>query len=303
MNLDNLRLFSDVMLQRSFARVAEQRGIAPSSVSRAIKNLETELGLRLFQRSTRRLEPTEAAKSDFSRVKPALDEIETAQQIATDADAEPRGTLRITAPAVFANRAIVPLLPEFASAYPELSLELLVSDAYLDLVEQRIDLAIRLGSLKDSNFIARRLKPMSFYICASPEYLEHHGRPQGPGDIARHQCLLFPRVGYSLDWLLRDRDGETTRVPISGKYLITHSDSIRQCALAGLGLALLPDWLIEDEIEKGRLIRLFPEYDVSATDYDSAVWILYPSRQYLPLKARVFIDFLLARFGQTGDGF
>lgn len=301
MNLDYLRLFSDVMRQRSFARVAQQHGIAPSSVSRAIKNLESEIGVRLFQRSTRRLEPTEAAMSYFSRIGPALDEIDTARQVAIDAGAAPRGTLRVTAPAVFANRAIVPLLPEFAAVYPDLSLELLIADAYLDLVEQRIDLAIRLGTLDDSSFIARRLKPMRFYICASPAYLERHGTPLLPGDIGGHQCLLFPRAGYSLDWLLRDPDGQVTRVPVAGNYLITHSDSIRQCALAGLGLALLPDWLVQDEIERGRLTRLFSEYDVSATDYDSAVWILYPSRQYLPLKARIFIDFLLHHLGEDNE--
>ncbi len=296
MNLENLRLFADVMLQLNFARVAEQRGVAPSSVSRAIKSLEADIGVRLFQRSTRKLVPTEAAITYFSRVKPALDEIETARQIAVDADAEPRGTLRITAPAVFANRAIVPLLPEFAAEYPRLSLELLISDTYADLVEERIDLAIRLGSLEDSSFIARRLQPLRFYICASPAYLDRHGRPELPGDIAAHQCLQFPRSGYALDWLLRDDHGEITRVPISGNYLITNSDSIRQCALAGLGLALLPDWLVDDAIASGELVRLYPAYDVTATDYDGAVWLLYPSRQYLPLRARVFIDFLAAQF-------
>ena len=301
MNLENLQLFSDVMLQRSFARVAQQHGIAPSSVSRAIKSLEREIGVRLFQRSTRKLVPTEATMSYFSRVRPALDEIETARQIAVDADAQPRGTLRITAPAVFSNRAIVPLLPSFAAEYPELALELLISDTYTDLVEQRIDLAIRLGSLEDSSFIARRLQPMQFYICASPAYLERHGRPELPDDIGSHQCLLFPRAGYGLDWLLRDRDGEVTRVPISGKILITNSDSIRQCALAGMGLALLPDGLVDDAIENGRLLRLFSQYDVSATDYDGAIWILYPSRRYLPLKARVFIDFLLRHFGGADE--
>ncbi len=296
MDLNKLQLFSDVMQRRSFARVAEARGIAPSSVSRAVKQLEKQIGVRLFQRTTRRLEPTPAAITYYSRIRPALDEIDTARQIALDAEASPRGKLRISAPAVFANRAIVPLLPEFTGLYPELELELKISDAYVDLVEERIDLAIRLGSLRDSEFIARRLKPMRFYICASPAYLERHGRPREPVDIGRHRCLLFPRAGFSLDWIFRDSEGNTAEIPIDGQITISHSDSIRQCAIAGLGLALLPDWLVDDAIQSGELLRLFSEYDVSATDFDSAIWILYPSRQYLPLRARVLVDFLVKRF-------
>ena len=189
----------------------------------------------------------------------------------------------------------MPLLPEFARNCPQLSLELIISDTYLDLVEARIDIAIRLGSLRDSSFIARRLRSMAFHICASPAYLERHGSPEHPGDIAKHQCLLFPRSGYSLDWLFRNPSGQIERIEINGQYLITHSDSIKQCAIAGMGLAMLPDWLVDDTVANGELIRLFSGYDVSATDFDSAIWIMYPSRQYLPLKVRVFIDFLSGR--------
>ena len=143
MNLETLHLFSEVMLQRSFADVARQLDIAPSSVSRAIAGLEQDIGVRLFQRSTRRLEPTAAAIAYFNRIRPALDEIDTARQIARDDGAEPRGQLRVTAPAVFSNRAIVPLLPEFARAYPQLSIEWLMSDSYLDLVEALYDNELR----------------------------------------------------------------------------------------------------------------------------------------------------------------
>lgn len=296
MDLETLSLFAEVMRRGSFAEVARSRGVAPSSISRAIAGLENELGIRLFQRNTRNLEPTEAAMVYFERINPLVSEIETAGQIALDVNEQPKGTLRITAATVFGQAAIVPLLPELTAAYPQLSIELLLADAFLDLVEERIDVAIRLGSLKDSSYIAKRLAGLTFYVCASPDYLKRHGTPKHPNEIAEHNCLLFPRPGYSMDWLFKDRDGTHTQVPINGKYLITNSGAIHQCAIGGMGLALLPDWLVNDAIATGKLVTLFSDYDVTATDYNSAIWILYPSREYLPLKTRVFIDFLMQKF-------
>lgn len=296
MELETLTLFVEVMRHGSFADVARARGIAPSSISRAIAGLENELGVRLFQRSTRKLEPTEAAMVYFERINPVVNEIETARQIALDVTAEPRGTLRVTSGAVFGQIAIVPLIPQLAKAYPQLSIELLLTDVNLDLVEERIDVAVRLGSLQDSSYIAKRLATMTFHVCASPDYLNRHGIPQAPEEVAEHNCLLFPRPGYNLDWLFKGRDGKITQIPIKGKYLITNSQAVKQCAIAGMGLTLLPDWLVNDAVTAGKLVKLFSEYTVTATDYESAIWILYPSREYLPLKSRVFIDFLLQAF-------
>ena len=293
MEMDTLSLFVEVMRHHSFADVARSRGVAPSSISRAIAGLEQELGIRLFQRSTRKLEPTEAGVLYFERVAPPIAELESARQIASDVTEEPRGTLRVTAPIVFGQQYIVPLLPALARRYPSLTIELLLTDAYQDLIEERIDVAIRLGSLQDSSYVATRLSELAFYICASPAYLEQYGTPTTPQQITAHNCLLFPRTGYSLNWLLRDRDGAVLEIPIHGNCLITNSQSIRQCALAGMGLALLPNWLIDDDLQSGALIRLFADFDVTASDYDSAVWLLYPSREYLALKTRVFIDHLI----------
>jgi DNA-binding transcriptional LysR family regulator len=296
MDIETLNLFVEVMHHGSFAHVARARGVAPSSISRAIAGLENELGVRLFQRSTRKLEPTEAGLIYFERINGVINEIETARHIAIDVSEEPKGILRVTTATVFGQTAIVPLLPELADTYPQLSVELLLTDAYLDLVEERIDVAIRLGSLKDSSYIAKRLATLTFHVCASPAYLQRHGTPKMPREVSKHNCLLFPRSGYSLDWLFKDKDGNITEVPIKGKYLITNSGAIKQCAVAAMGLALLPDWLVNDELQSGELVSVFPEYTVSATDYESAIWILYPSRDYLPLKTRAFIDFLMERF-------
>ncbi len=290
MDLDNLYLFIEVVQQGSFAKVARIRNIDPSSVSRAIAKLEAELGIRLFQRSTRKLETTELGAIYFQRIAPLIDELESARRIAVDIDRQPQGTLRVTAGLAFAQQQIVPLLPELAKIYPSLSIELILTDAYLDLIAERIDVAIRLGNLQDSSYMAKHLRKISFYICASPDYLSKHGQPKIPQNIESHNCLLFPRARYSLDWLFRDGTGKVTEIQIKGKYLLTNSLAIRQCAISGMGLALLPDWLVDHDLKSGNLVRLFAEYDVTATDFESSIWLLYPSRTYIPAKTQVFID-------------
>lgn len=292
MDLSTLTIFVDVMRRRSFAAVARVQGVTPSSISRCIASLEEELGVRLFHRSTRSLEPTEAGVIYFERIGPAVTELESAMQLVTDAGKEPKGTLRVTAATVYGEIAIVPLLPKLAAMYPQLSIELFLTDVYLNLVEERIDVAIRLGTLQDSSYIAKRVGDMTFHVCASPDYLHRFGKPDTIAAIEHHECLLFPR-GNSLDWRFKhNKDGQVTHVTINGKYLITNSRAIKQCAIAGMGLALLPDWLVDADIAAGKLVTLFPDYEVDAADYESAIWILYPSREYLPLKSRVFIDFL-----------
>ena len=293
MDVSTLKLFVEVMLRRNFTEVAKTERMAPSSVSRAIASLETELGTRLFQRSTRKLEPTEAGLRYFERIAPLLEELTEAGMMVADSVGRPEGTLRVSAPAVFGQMFLVPVVMELHNKYPDLTTELLLNDAYVDLVGERIDVAIRLGSLSDSSYIARRVRAIRYYICASPEYLKRHGAPATPQGLAQHECLLFPRGEYSLSWLFRDAANNVEEVQIDGRCLITNSESIRHCALSGMGLALLPDWLVEPDIESGKLQTLFDDYEVTATDYDSAIWILQPSRAYVPLKAKVFVEHLL----------
>ena len=295
MDVSTLKMFVEVMRRRSFTEVAKTDRMAPSSVSRAIASLETELGTRLFQRSTRKLEPTEAGLRYFERIAPLLEELTEAGMMVADSVGRPRGTLRVSAPTVFGQMFLVPVVAELHRKYPDLRIELLLNDAYVDLVGERIDVAIRLGSLSDSSYIARRVRTIRYYICASPEYLKRQGTPTAPQELARHECLLFPRGEYSLSWLFRDAADNVEEVQIDGRCLITSSESIRQCALSGMGVALLPDWLVEPDIESGTLQALFDDYEVTATDYNSGIWILQPSRTYVPLKARVFVERLLGR--------
>jgi len=292
MDINSLNLFLEVMHHHSFTEVANQYGVAPSSVSRTIANLEKELGFRLFQRSTRKLEPTEAGLIYFERISPVIEELEAAKQIATDLNEEPKGMLRVTASTVYGQTNIAPLLPELAKKYPLLTIELLLTDAYLDLIEERVDVAIRLGSLQDSSYIAKLIKPIQFIICASPDYIEKHGKPTKPEEVSKHNCLIFPRVGHSNNWLFKDDNQEVYEVQIRSRCTITNSKAIKQCAVLGMGLALLPDWLVNNDIRGGILERLYDDYSVTATDYNSGIYILYPSKEYMPFKTRLFIEHL-----------
>jgi len=296
MNIDSLQILLDCLRLANFSDVAKERSVAPSSVSRVINGLEKELGFRLFQRSTRSLQATEAGLRYCDRVKSILEDLETARALATKDVEQPSGLLRVTAPVVFGQMYIVPLLPSILESYPELHIELLLNDAFRDIIEERIDLAIRLGTLQDSSAIARRLSDLSFNICASQDYLNKHGTPTAPQDIKGHQCLLFPRSGYNLNWLFKNSDGEIVEIVISGRCMITNSQSIRHCAQQGMGLALLPNWLIHDDLKTNKLVALFPDYQVSATDYDAAIWMMYPSREFLPLKTKIFIEYLQSHY-------
>ena len=295
MDLSVLQTFVDVVNQGSFAAVARERNIDPSSVSRAIAALEKELGIRLLQRTTRQLSLTEAGMTYFQRIEPLVEEMQQAIAIATDLSGTPKGTLRVTASVSFGLTCIVPLLPKFRTHYPDLTVDLVLTDTNVDLLTERIDLAIRLGLLADSTLIAQRLMPTRYYVCASPTYLKQQGTPPTPEAIADHNCLLFPLAGFRSQWrfkLQHLQDQRELAVLVQGDTMISNAIALRQCAIAGMGLALLPNWLIDSYLQNGTLVDVFPDYDVTATDFSTAAWLVYPSRTYVSLKVRAFIEFL-----------
>lgn len=302
-DIATLTLFIAVMRQGSFAAVARDRNIDPSSVSRAIAALETELGTRLFQRTTRRLSPTEAGSKYFERIEPLLEEIQQANNLATETSEHLGGTLRITASVAFGLKCIVPILPRLEAKYPDLTVDLLLTDAVVDLLAERIDVAVRLGRLADSTLIAQRLMKTHYRVCASPSYLVQAGIPHQPEAITEHNCLLFPLPGFRSRWLFKHRDkskSQTAReVAVSGRTMISNAIALQRCALSGMGIALLPHWLVDDDIQSGSLVDLFPTCEVTATDFNTAAWLVYPSRIYVPQKARVFIDFLKSTYSAT----
>ena len=296
MDLSVLQIFVEVFRRGSFAAVADVRGVAPSSISRAIAGLEKELGGKLFQRTTRRLSPTEAGALYYDRVESLVGELEGASQLVREASEQVQGELRILAPVSFALQNLVPLLPELAERHPQLRFDLRLTDALLDLVDERIDVAIRLGPLQDSRLIARRLAPMRSAIAASPAYLERHGRPRKPEDLGAHECLLLDMPGFSQRWRFRDAVGQERAVTVSGRLLTSNAIALKDCALAGLGVILQARWILGRELRQGTLVDLFPDYEVTAATFDNSAFILYPSRSFLPRKVKVFISYLHEKF-------
>jgi DNA-binding transcriptional LysR family regulator len=292
MELSVLQTFIEVVKQGSFAAVARERNVDPSSVSRAIAGLEEELGIRLLQRTTRQLSLTEAGMTYFQRIEPLIEEMQQAIDVASDMSGQPKGTLRITASVSFGLKCIVPLLPNFRSIYPDLTVDLILTDTNVDLFTEHIDLAIRLGLLADSTLIAQQLMQTYYCVCASPQYLTQWGHPKHPSDIEKHNCLLFPLAGFRSKWRFRDIKQQESEVLVQGHTVISNAIALQQCAIASMGLALLPTWLIEDNLRDGTLVNVFPSYVVTATEFNTAAWLVYPSRTYIPLKVRVFMNFL-----------
>lgn len=295
MDTDTLRTFVAVARRGSFAAVARARAADPSAVSRSVAALEDELGVRLFQRSTRRMGLTEAGARYLARVAPLLDELDRARDDAAAAGTEVTGTLRLTASITFGHVKLVPMLPALQAAFPRLQLDLLFSDARLDLVAEGIDLAIRLGPAIDSNLIGARLFELRYLVCASPGWVAAHGMPQAPGELRDIPCLLFSVGDFRTRWRFRGAAGSLTDVPVDGNLICSSLLAVRDCAVAGMGPALLAHWLVEREVAEGRLVNLFPAFEVTVSDFSAAAWLLYPSRAYLPGKVRAVIDFLRAR--------
>jgi len=295
MDVKDLELLMEVARAGGFAAAAKAVGSDPSSVSRAIAALEAELGVRLFQRTTRRLSLTEAGDLYTARLQPLLEELARIGAEARDARAEPRGTLRLTASVTFGQSMILPLLPEFRRTYPDIALECLFTDTNLDLVADRIDLAVRLAPAIEGNVVASRLMTTRYRVVASPDYLARAGRIENPDQLADHRFVLFTIRPFNTRWLFRDAVGATAEVAVRADVAISPAGAILEAARMGLGVALLPNYLTDDDFRSGRLVHLLPGWQVTATNFDTGAWLVYPSRSFLPTKTRVMIDFLRSR--------
>jgi DNA-binding transcriptional LysR family regulator len=295
MDAKHARLLIDIAHRGSFAEVARERGIDPSWVSRMIASTEAELGFRLFQRTTRRVVLTEAGELYLRRVEVIANEFDQALDEALAVSRGPVGVLRMTTTVAFGEKVIVPLLPRFREVFPAVELDIILSDINLDLVADRIDLAVRLGAGVTGDLVVSKLMNTRYFVCVSPEYLHREDRPVTPEELAARDCLLFSLPGFRSRWTFRNAAGVLTEVPVKGGIIVSGALALRTLALVGAGPALLADWLVGEDIVAGRLVDLFPDHRVTATTFETAVWLLYPSRSFLPQKVRAMIDFLRSR--------
>ncbi|MBV7397014.1 LysR family transcriptional regulator [Mameliella sediminis] len=292
MNINDLALIQEIARLGSFAAVARQRGVDPSSIGRGVAGIEAELGLRLFARTTRRMELTEAGALYLARIAPLTEELDRAREEARAIQSEPRGTLRLSASATFGQNFIVPRLADFRAANPNVAVEGLFSDTNIDLVADRIDLAIRLAPEVEGDYVVSKLMDTRYHVVAAPGYLAKAPPLHSPADMANHRAILFALRDFRSRWIFRNPMGDVIEQPVSGDVLLSPAGAVRDAALAGLGPAMLPDWLIREDLETGRLVTCIAGWDVTATTFDTAAWLVFPSRSFVPGKVRAMIDFL-----------
>jgi DNA-binding transcriptional LysR family regulator len=290
--------FVKVVEHEGFSSAARQLDLATSVVTTHVKSLEERLGVRLLNRTTRSVSLTEVGREYYERCVQILSEIEDAEQAAQVLQSRPRGVLRLnTSPAM--PNLINPFITEYANLYPEVTIHLTATSRMLDLVEQGYDLAIWYAAVPEPSLIVRRLASYRAVICASPDYIAKHGRPEHPSDLAKHSCLIFYDATYSKDgkeWIFTGPDGDFP-VRVSGALETNSPDALRGAALSGQGLLLAPTPMMVRELKSGALVPVLTEFLPREFSIDA----LYPNREHLPAKVRTFIDLLVKYFHQIGD--
>ena len=291
--LATMEAFVRVADSKSFSEAARRLRSSKSLVSRRVAALEAELGVRLFHRTTRSLTLTEEGRGYHAQVTRILAEIEEANRSVSQAQAKPRGRLRLSAPMSFGLLHLSPALPDFLARYPEVELDLSLNDRFVDVVDEGLDLAIRIGRLADSSLVARKLATLRLILCASPGYLGDHGAPKTPEDLRRHQCLCYSTNAQAPEWRFVAPDGAPFSVPVAGRLHANNGDALRIAALRGQGIVYLPSFIVGGDLQAGTLQSLLPDYMPA----DSGIYAVYPHSRHLSAKVRAFIDFLAERIG------
>ncbi|AGC43923.1 LysR family transcriptional regulator [Myxococcus stipitatus DSM 14675] len=290
-SLANIDAFVRAVEEGDFTQAAKKLHLTASAVSRRISRLEEELGVKLFQRTTRALRLTEDGRDFHARCQRLLADLEDAKESLSRSREQPAGRLRVEAPQVIGQLVLAPALPPFLARHPGLELHLTLRDTVVDPVAEGADVLLRLGRLEDSRLVARKLGTARLVACASPEYLARRGTPATPADLARHDCLGFLRDGASTDWLLREGD-EALRVLPRGSFHTNHGATLRDAALMGLGIAWLFDFMVARELAAGALVRVLE----SSSRESRPIHVLHPPAPHLPARVRVFLDFVATLF-------
>jgi DNA-binding transcriptional LysR family regulator len=286
---DEIGIFVRVVERGGFAAAAEETGLTPSGVSKAVTRLEDRLGVKLLQRTTRRLMMTAEGETLLVRGREILAAIEATEAEVMAARGKPKGTIRVSMGTAYAKHRLAPVLPKFRALYPEIDLNVSVADRRVDVIGEPLDVAIRTGPLADSNLVARRLGEARRIIVASPAYLARHGEPKQASDLKDHACLLITGFARLSEWPLKI-EGKVTPVSVKPAVTCDNADILAEMALSGLGLARLASFVIEDAIADRRLKPLLVDCHVSEPVPITA--LMPPGRQNLP-RVRAFIDFLL----------
>ncbi|HLW26394.1 MAG TPA: LysR family transcriptional regulator [Kiloniellales bacterium] len=290
--LTGIEVFLRVAARGSFSAAAAELGMSRAMVSKHVQALETRLGGRLLNRTTRRLSLTEAGRVFFEQAGTLVEALREAEETIGALQSAPRGELRVNAPVSFGARHLGGAVSDFMARYPEITVHVTLEDRQVDIVKEGYDLAIRIGRLTDSSLIARRLAPSRMLLLASPAYLERHGTPELVSDLSRHECLSYSYFTHGDEWHFDGPEGPAC-VRINGRLVANNGELLNEACLAGRGICLMPSFIAAPDVRAGRLVQILPAY----RPVGAAVHALYPHARHLAPKVRVFIDHLVERFG------
>lgn len=293
-NLVGMAIFARVAEAKSFSEAARRLGLSKSMVSKEVAKLEKSLGARLVNRTTRQLSLTEIGAAYYEHAARVVQEAEEAELLVGRLHSEPRGVLKLTAPVAFATLHIAPALPQFLERYPEVTVDLMLSDRAVDLAEEGYDLSIRIARDLPPNLVARKLAPINRVVCASARYFEQHGVPATPQDLASHNCIVYTHATPDGAWRFKSADGDIA-VPVRGNLRINDDEAVWQSVLGGAGISVLPTFLAGEDLQTGKLRAALTPY----VPVEQSLYALYLPNRHLSAKVRVFIDFLVDRFGPT----
>ena len=291
--LNGMRVFAQVVEAKSFSAAADKLGMSKSLASRHVSALERSLSVKLLNRSTRKLSLTEGGALFYEHCARIVQEAELAEQRLTRTQSEPAGLVRVTAAPAFAVRHVLPALTEFYQKYPKIRVNLSCSNRALDLGDEGFDLGIRVSFNPTPNLVARKLAVNRSVLCASPAYLKRHGMPRRIEDLRKHECVLFPALAPKGVWTLR-RDRRKYSVQVAGVFETDEMDVVRAAVAAGLGIGILPVYMVGDALQQGQLVPLLRQFQVVP---ESAIYLVYLPNRTLSSRVRVLIDFLAERFG------
>lgn len=292
---DNMQVFAKVVESGSFTGAAARLGMSVSRVSQHVKELEERLAARLLNRTTRKVSLTEVGRAYYERCTRLLADLEETEHAVSDMHAAPRGELRINATPSFGMLQLAPAIADFTACFPAISVELMLNERFVDLIQEGFDVAVWVGEVPDSSLIARQLAPCRMVVCGAPSYFERHGTPRTPADLSAHNCLRGAGTGlsYYRAWHLTAVDGTAMNILPRGNLRSNSGAVLKVAALAGHGLACLPTYFVGDALQSGRLVAVLGDYIAAPLTLRA----LYPHNRHLSAKVRAFVDFLAVRFG------
>ncbi|MBF9003523.1 LysR family transcriptional regulator [Vibrio nitrifigilis] len=297
-NVRSLQFFIGVFDSQSFSIVARREGVSASMVSRIIKQLEDSLGQQLFYRNTRAVMPTEAGRLFVNYARNVLEQLGEAQKELLERQEEPTGLVRINAPVYFGQKHIAPWLSGLADRYPQLTIELIQTDDFIDPHKDAADVLFRIGTLSDSSFHARVFGTQHYYLAAAPSYIEKHGIPTDPKELNKHKSLVYKGSSGQNRWLFRQHGQEWQQYEVTPLLASNNAETLVSCALQGMGVVLFPDWLISEYLQTGQLVRLLSDYHTAVHTEPQHIAAIYPYARHPSLNVRAVIDYFVEVYGE-----